>query len=54
MTAKISTTEILKAIDRLVREGRIEHAIVNGKPGVRLTAKGLKEVSNETIIPPHR
>lgn len=28
--------QILKAIDRLVREGRAEHTLIDGKPGIRL------------------
>jgi hypothetical protein len=31
---------VRKAIDTLVREGKVEYAIVDGKPGIRLTELG--------------
>jgi MinD superfamily P-loop ATPase len=33
---------IVKAIDRLVQEGKAERCIVDGEPGVRLTEKGAR------------
>lgn len=31
--------EILKAIDKLVREGRAVHTMIDGKPGLKLVEK---------------
>ncbi len=33
---KITQAEMLKAIALLVREGRAEHTMIDGKPGIRL------------------
>ena len=35
----INNAQVLKAIDKLVREGRAEHTMNDGKPGIRLTKR---------------
>lgn len=43
---QISTGEILKAIDRLVREGRVVLTTINGKPAVKLVPKDKPKNAN--------
>lgn len=35
----ITQADMLKAVDRLVREGRAEHTMINGKPAIRLVKR---------------
>lgn len=34
--SKPTQAEMLKAIDKLVRDGKAEHVMIDGKPGIRL------------------
>jgi hypothetical protein len=40
----------LKAIDRLVREGRAVHVMIDGKPGIRLIKKEAAAANGEQGI----
>lgn len=42
----VTQAEMLKAIDRLVREGRAEHTIIDGKPAIRLIKENVSPKSD--------
>lgn len=37
--AQVSQAQMLKTIDLLVQQGRAEHVIINGTPGIRMIEK---------------
>lgn len=51
--AGVTRGEVLKAIDRLVREGRAELTMVDGVPGIRLVKKQTPLPDDRPVVEPN-